>query len=152
MITREHICEEIRRMKEHGHGVEDMEHLLWMYMLKERMEEHEEEHEEHGKLTMEQAREWVNGMEGTDPAKPNGGKWSMEEAWSLAKKMGLCGDSDDMVEFYAVLNAMHSDYFEVAKKHGVATPNFFADLACAWLNDKDAVEGKAKAYFEHVVK
>lgn len=154
MITRESVCEEIRRVKEHGRDAEDMRHLLWMYMLKERME-HEPEHEKHEaheKLTMEEAREWVGGMEGTDPARPHGGKWTMEEAWTLAKKLGICGDSDDMIEFYAVLNAMHSDYFEVARKHNVATPDFFADMACAWLNDKDAVGNKAKAYFEHVVK
>ena len=155
MINLRKINEEIRKIRECGNAYEDMERLGWLYLVRKHMmeethEEREEENEE--RLTMEEACAWVRGMKGTDPQTRSGGKWTMEEAWKLARKMGMSGDGDDMVEFFAVLNAMYADYYEVAKKYEVAKPEFFADMACAWLNDEDAVEGKAKEYFEHVVK
>lgn len=53
---------------------------------------------------------------------------------------------------YAVMNAMYSDYYEVAKKYNVATPEFFADMARAFIDDKDAAPGKAERYYEYIVK
>lgn len=155
MINLRKIDEEIRRIRECGSTNEDLHHLGWLYLVKRHMLEEadgarEEEKEE--RLTMEEACAWVRGMKGTDPQTPRGGKWTMEEAWKLARKMGMSGDGDDMVEFFAIINAMYADYYEVAKKHQVATPEFFADMACAWMNDEDAVEGKAKEYYEHIVK
>ena len=58
----------------------------------------------------------------------------------------------DPLQFFAVLNAVYSDYYAVAKKHGVNKMDFYADIAKAWLNDSDAVEDKAARYFEFVVK
>lgn len=150
MLSKRHIEEEIRRIRERG-GCEDARELAWLYIVHDHMEDAQAHHERE-RLTMDEACEWVREMEGTDPEKPHGGKWTMDEAWKLARRMGISGEAADMIEFYAVINAMHADYYEVAKKHGVAKPEFFADMACAWMNDADAVEGKAKAYFEHVVK
>ena len=55
-------------------------------------------------------------------------------------------------EWYAILNAMHADYFNVAKMFGVDNIDFYAAMAKAWLCDEDAVEDKARQYWEHVAK
>lgn len=51
-----------------------------------------------------------------------------------------------------VKRSVYSDYCAVAKKHGVNNVDFYADLAKAWLHDKDAVKDKAAAYYEYIVK
>lgn len=57
-----------------------------------------------------------------------------------------------VADMYAVINSLYSDYYKVARKHGVNTLEFFYDLADAWLKDDDAVSDKAQAYFENIVK
>lgn len=48
--------------------------------------------------------------------------------------------------------SIYSDYAEVAKKYGLSgNAEFFADMAHAWLDDKDAVEDKAAAYYCYVI-
>jgi hypothetical protein len=47
---------------------------------------------------------------------------------------------------------MASDYGKVAKKYGVDKADFYADLAKAWLDDKDAVPGKAMIYYDCIVQ
>ena len=52
------------------------------------------------------------------------------------------------------MNMMYSDYCMVASKYGVNNAEFFADMARAFLFDKDA-EGpgeKLAAYYHRVVK
>lgn len=53
----------------------------------------------------------------------------------------------------AAMNMVYSDYFSVAKKHGVNTVEFFADMTDAFLDDKDAgaPEEKISAYYHCVV-
>ena len=50
------------------------------------------------------------------------------------------------------MNAMYSDYCKVAKRYGVDRPEFFAEMAKAWLEDKDAVPNKAAMYYDCIVK
>lgn len=104
------------------------------------------------KLTREMAQEWVDEMENEDPAKPEGGMWTMEQVKPLAKKYGIPEDSQKFIDFYAVMNAMYSDYSVVAKKYGVTTPDFFAEMAKAFICDKDAVKNKTAMYYEYLVK
>jgi hypothetical protein len=107
----------------------------------------------HGVLTMEQAREWVASMVGSDPAKPKGGKWSPEEVKPFAQRLGFATDGDMFPAFYAIMNAMYSDYYDVARKYNMQNnPTFFAVMAASWLHDDDAVEDKAEAYWEYIVK
>ena len=48
---------------------------------------------------------------------------------------------------------MYSDYVKASKKHGVGgNMDYYVDMALAWLDDKDAVEDKAAAYYRYVVK
>lgn len=104
------------------------------------------------KLTREMAEEWVAGMEGSDPAKPHGGKWTMDQVKPIAQKYGVPTEGDRFVEFWAVMNALYSDYYPVAKKYNVLTPDYFADMAMAFINDKDAVKNKAAVYYECIVE
>lgn len=106
----------------------------------------------HRQMTREMAMEWVDGMENADPSKPHGGKWTPEQVKAHAAKMGFPTEGAEFWEFFAVMNAMYSDYFEAAKRFNLqGNPEFFAELAKAWLNDKDAVENKAAMYYECIV-
>ena len=93
------------------------------------------------------AMEWTGHMKNSDGTK--GPHWSAEQIQQVMKKLDI---NCDPVQFYAVFNAVYSDYCAVAKKHKVDTIEFYADLANAWLDDADAVEDKAKAYFDCIVK
>ena len=104
------------------------------------------------KLTMEKAQEWVGDMENEDPAHPEGGKWTVEQVKPLAQKYGIPADSHKFIDFYVMMNAMYSDYGEVAKKYGATSPDFFAEMAKAFICDKDAVKDKTAKYYEYIVK
>lgn len=102
-----------------------------------------------GKLTMQDADTWVRSMRAADGTV--GGRWkNICDVKPLADRMGL--PSEEMVEFFAIINAMYSDYCKVAKKHGVDKPEFYADLAKAWIHDEDAEENKAMLYYDCIVK
>lgn len=104
------------------------------------------------KLTWDMAEEWVENMQNEDEAKPMGGKYDPEKAKAMARKVGMSTAGQRFVDFYAIVNAMYSDYHEVAMKHGVDNADFYADLAKAWLEDADAVQNKAYLYYECLVE
>lgn len=112
----------------------------------------EEGRRHHQRMTREIAEEWTGAMEGADPAKPHGAKWTPEQVKPIAAKYGVPTEGDRFWEFYAVMNAMYSDYYVVAKKYNQLTPDFFADMAMAFISDKDAVENKAMMYYECIVE
>lgn len=108
--------------------------------------EHQRGHSESmsQKLGKDTAMEWARQMENEDGS--NGPHWTMEQTRQLA------GNGVDPVEFFAVMNAMYSDYCKVLKKFGIDRPEVYAELAKAWIDDKDAVPNKAAAYYEYIVK
>lgn len=106
----------------------------------------------HQKMTRETAEEWVESMESDDPAKPHGGKWTMEQVKPIAQKYGVPTEGERFWEFWAVMNAMYSDYYVVAKKYNALNPDFFADMAMAFINDKDAVKNKSMIYYDCIVE
>ena len=106
----------------------------------------------HMHMTREMAEEWVDRLEGSDPAKPHGGKWSAEQIKPVAQKYGIPTEGERFWEFYAVMNMLYSDYYGVAKKYNALNADFFADMAMAFISDKDAVENKVAAYYEAVVE
>lgn len=100
-----------------------------------------------GKLTRRTAEEWVDSMRNTDGS--DGERWSYEQTEAVREKR----DCDcEGVEFYAAMNMMRSDYYRVARKYGIDTPDFYADLAEAFLTDEDAVKDKISRYYECVVE
>ena len=154
MINRQMIEAYIAQIREEGRNAIDIERLAFLYIVLDHMgdDEYSRASKDAAKLTPEQAKAWVESMEGTDNDRKKGGRWTMDEAKTLAKKAGLALDGEKLAEFYAIINAMYSDFYAVAQKYGVAAPEFFTDLAKAWLDDKDAKEGKAALYWKYVVK
>lgn len=93
------------------------------------------------------AQEWTRGMKNADGTK--GPHWSMEKTNEIMKQYNI---DCDPVEFYAVINSIYSDYCEALKKANASTLEVYACLAKAWLEDGDAVEDKASAYFTYIVE
>lgn len=100
-------------------------------------------------LSREDAEKWVKSMKSEDGK--TGGRWPYQEIRQYAGNFGIQGE-DKIVEFYAVMNALYTDYCKVAKKYGVDKVDFWADLAKAFIHDKDAGEGKVKKYYECIAK
>ena len=98
-------------------------------------------------MTQEMAEEWAKNMKNEDGTK--GPHWTKEQVKQIMTQKGI---QYDLWEFYAVMNAMYSDYCAVLKKHGVNKADVYADLACAFLNDADAMPEKAALYYECIVK
>lgn len=94
------------------------------------------------------AREWTSKMENEDGTK--GPHWNMEQIKKVMEQRNMTGDP---VEFWVAMNMMYSDYCKAAKKLGVNTVDFYAEMAKAFLEDKDTgVPDKLTAYYENIVK
>lgn len=93
------------------------------------------------------AEEWTGMMKNADGTK--GAKWTMEQVKPYMAQTGFKGEE---MEFFAIMNAMYSDYCDVMKRFGLDRPEVYAALAKAWLEDKDAVEDKALMYWECIVE
>lgn len=110
-------------------------------------DKHETAHVEHAAhpahLTLEDAKRWTSKMQNADGTK--GCHWTLEQTQDVAKQRNITCDPND---FWAVMNMMYSDYCQVAKRQSVDTPGFYADMAKAFLDDTDAVDGKAYLYWD----
>lgn len=104
-------------------------------------------HNHHGKLDEQTAMEWVRSMKNEDGSKSP--HWSMEQTKQVMKQKA---PDLEPAEFFAIMNALFSDFDPVFKKHGVSHMDFYVDMTKAWLKDKDAVDNKAMAYYECIVK
>ena len=100
-------------------------------------------------FTEDDAKEWTARMENTDDT--TGQHWPIEQTTAVMLSRGL---HYDPAVWYAAMNMIYSDYFKTAKKHGVNTVEFFADMTDAFLDDKDGPgpEQKIMAYYEHIAK
>ena len=96
----------------------------------------------HHSFTEEDAKEWVSHM---DPA----GRWNVEQTTAVMNQRGY---HYDPWEYWAVMNMLVSDYGKMAAKHGVDKIEFWADLACAFLQDDDAEPDKVGRYWRDIVK
>lgn len=99
-------------------------------------------------LTREKAEEWVESMQGKGN-KP-GETWTFEEIEKLAEKHDI--PEKKLVDYYAVMNMLASDYYEVAEKFDVLNDDFFVCMAKAFIEDKDAVKDKTAAYYQYIAK
>lgn len=59
---------------------------------------------------------------------------------------------EEVIDFYAVLNALYTDYGKVAQKYGFDRMEVWAELAKAFIHDKDAEPGKVKTYYECIAQ
>lgn len=104
-------------------------------------------HQQDMELDEQTAHEWMENLQNEDGSK--GPHWTKEQTTQVMEKRGF---DCNRLEWWVAMNAMYSDYFKVAKKHNVNNIDFYADLAKAWLHDADAVDEKAAAYYQFVVK
>lgn len=93
-------------------------------------------------FTEEDAHHWVESME---PA----ARWPMEQTTALMRQKGFRHKD---WEFWAVMNALNSDYGSTMQKYGADRTDLWADLAHDWLEDRDAVPGKAGRYWRDIVR
>lgn len=98
-------------------------------------------HMQHG-FTEADAEERVKHMD--PPA-----RWTMEQTTAAMKKQGY---NDDPVAFYAVMNAMFSDYGKTIAKHGLDKTEFWADIAHDFIHDADAADDKVERYWQDIVE
>lgn len=99
------------------------------------------------KLDERTAKEWVGRMQNADGTK--GPHWTMDQTKQFAQQKGI---DCDPLELWVAMNMMYSDYCAVAKKLQQNTVDFYLMLAQAFLDDKDAGEGKLAKYYKCVVK
>ena len=113
----------------------------------DRKEEEHEPHEHH--MTMDDARQWAEKMKNADGS--SGPHWTIAQTEQVKRENGMRYNA---AEFFAVMNAIYSDFCVALKECGISEHNTdcYAKLAHAWINDQDAEEGKAKRYFEFIVK
>lgn len=93
------------------------------------------------------AREWTARMRNEDGSK--GPHWTMEQTKQFAQQKSV---DCDPLELWVTMNMMYSDYCTVAKKLQMNTVDFYLMLAQAFLDDRDAGEGKLAKYYECIVK
>lgn len=98
-------------------------------------------HHHAAELTEEDASKWVHGMH---PA----ARWTKEQTTSVMRQHGWHYPEH---VFWAVMNAMVSDYGDTMGKYGVDRTDLWADLAHDWLSDADAKADKAGLYWENIV-
>lgn len=146
------IREEICKLVEHGEtSYENCEKLIVLHKALKCLEgDHEyAAHVEDGygwHLTREQAAAWVSSMENADGT--HGGHWPMEQTEAVRKKN--CIECDPFM-FYAAMNMMYSDYCKAAEKFNATGADFYAYMAKAFLDDKDAATNKLARYYHCVV-
>lgn len=97
------------------------------------------------------AKEWTANMQNADGTP--GPHWTMDQTSAVADASGAGRDIPHWV-FGVTMNMMYSDYYDVARKFGVNVPEFYAELARAFLMDKDGPgpEEKLCAYYRCIVK
>ena len=98
--------------------------------------------EMHREFTEEDAKEWVRHM--TPPA-----RWTMDQTTAVMNK---CGYNHRPCEFWAVMNALFSDYGHTLTKYGLDKTDVWAELAHDFIDDDDAEDMKVGRYWRDVVK
>lgn len=93
-------------------------------------------------LDDDDAKKWVASM---NP----GAKWSQDQTTAVMRSRGYDYKPRD---FWVAMNAMYSDYGKVAAKHNMDKPEFWADMADAFLSDPDARKGKLARYWRDIVE
>lgn len=136
-ITIPNIEEEMTSVIENGWMCRD--DLKMLVLLGDAMQYMKHAHRE---FTEEDAREWVQHME---PA----ARWTKEQTSAVMQQRGY---AHRPCEFWAVMNAMYSDYGQTLAKYGVDRPEVWADLAHDFIEDRDAVEDKVGRYWRDIVE
>mgnify|MGYP004679151971 FL=1 len=100
-------------------------------------------------FTEDDAQRWTEHMENDDGSM--GAHWTLEQTTAVANSIGV---HVDPWIWFAALNMEYSDNFEVAQKYGLDRPEYYADLAKAFLFDEDGggPEAKIAGYYHGIVE
>ena len=100
-------------------------------------------------FTEDDARRWTEHMENDDGSM--GAHWTLEQTTAVANSIGV---HVDPWIWFAALKMEYSDNFDVAQKYGLDRPEYYADLAKAFLFDKDGggPEAKIAGYYHGIVE
>ena len=90
---------------------------------------------EYGKMSHKDIEKWKKHMKNQDGTM--GEHFKKEQVMQAARQIGVNPEEYGEHIFPLVMNMMYSDYCAVAKKFGLDRPDFYAELAKAFLNDKD---------------
>lgn len=94
------------------------------------------------------AEAWMRGMENEDGTR--GPHWTMDQTDKVMSQRGV---TCDPVQFWVAMNMMYSDYCKIFQKYGVGDKiDFYADMAKAFLEDKDALPNKLERYYACIVQ
>ena len=109
------------------------------------------EHMENASFEREDAEKWNTMMVNSDGT--TGGHWTVSQTNSVAEMVDVDYRNITEYDWNVAMNMMYSDYFKVAEKYRVDTPEFYADMAKAFLWDKDGGSAKSKlaSYYHAVV-
>lgn len=105
----------------------------------------------HGEeFTEEDAEQWNNRMKNEDGS--TGGHWTVEQTTEAAKGAGVIMEHVTPEMWNVAMNMMYSDYSGVAQKNNCNKAEFYAELAKAFLFDKDGPgpEAKLSAYYHGI--
>lgn len=141
------IKHEIDEILEKDHFcLKDIEELFYLSEIYKNLKD--ETKDSYMKMTPELAEKWVHHMKNSDGT--TGEHWSMDEIENVKNARGITDVSTAL--YYAVMNMLYSDYYAALSKYGVCdTPNFWADMTEAWINDEDAKRNKTSLYYEYIV-
>lgn len=105
----------------------------------------------HEEFDRKSAEHWASKMRNEDGT--TGAHWTMEQTTAVAKEHGVKFEYITDYCWFVTMNMVYSDYYAVAVKNGCNTVAFYADMAKAFLFDKDAKSPRDKisAYYEYVV-
>ena len=90
---------------------------------------------EYGKMSHKDIEKWKKHMKNKDGTM--GEHFKKDQVMQAARQIGVNPEEYGEHIFPLVMNMMYSDYCAVAKKFGLDRPDFYAELAKAFLNDKD---------------
>jgi hypothetical protein len=90
---------------------------------------------EYGKMSHKDIENWKRHLKNQDGTM--GEHFKKEQVMQAARQIGVNPEEYGEHIFPLVMNMMYSDYCAVAKKFGLDRPDFYAELAKAFLNDKD---------------
>ena len=91
---------------------------------------------EYGKMSHKDIENWKRHMKNQDGTM--GEHFKKEQVHQAARQIGVNPEEYGNEHIFPlVMNMMYSDYCAVAKKFGLDRPDFYAELAKAFLNDKD---------------
>lgn len=103
-------------------------------------------------FTQADAEAWCSKMVNEDGTV--GPHWTVDQTTAVAESVGVIFDQLSPWCWWAAMCMMYSDYCGVANRYGVGTAEFYADMAKAFLFDRDAGGPRAKmaAYYHGIAE